>query len=222
MYYVRERLSILSAWVPVACEPMSPARSRGQRTHVSFESIRAKGTLSTEQTGNTAVNLANGLHQSKHTHWSEMIAILRIEGRISLQPSVALRDDDFFVWVRWQRLYLVIIRGYVKVRRWVTRTGKRGSPRTLSPGRAISLLTSSLPCSCGDLFTHAAWHGLSLASSTRMYGRRAHRISTRVLGEGRTSRIMKKKLPERNDVPAFISPFYHDGPATEECDVPRA
>ena len=131
--------------------------------------------------------------RANHTHWSEMIAILRIEGRISLQPSVALRDDDFFVWVRWQRLYLVIIRGYVEVRRWVTRTGKRGRPRTLSPGRAISLLTSSLPCSCGDLFTHAAWHGQSLASSTRMYGRRAHRISTRVLGEGRTSRIMKKK-----------------------------
>ena len=32
----------------------------------------------------------------------------------------------------------------------------------------------------------------------------------------------KKTLPERNDVPAFISPFCHDGPVTEECDVPQA
>ena len=34
--------------------------------------------------------------------------------------------------------------------------------------------------------------------------------------------MKKKKLPERNDVPAFISPFCHDGPVTEECDVPQA
>ena len=46
-----------------------------------------------------------------------MIAVLRVEGRISLQPSVTLRDDGFFVWVRWQRLYLVIVRVYVEVRR---------------------------------------------------------------------------------------------------------
>ena len=52
-----------------------------------------------------------------HTHWPEVIAVLRIEGCISLQPSVALRDDDFFIWVRWQRLHLVIIRVYVEVRR---------------------------------------------------------------------------------------------------------
>jgi len=48
-----------------------------------------------------------------HTHRSEMITVLRVEGRISLQPSVALRYDDFFVWVRWQRLYLVVVREYV-------------------------------------------------------------------------------------------------------------
>jgi hypothetical protein len=28
--------------------------------------------------------------------------------------------------------------------------------------------------------------------------------------------------PERDDVPALIPPFDDDGPATEECDVPRA
>lgn len=31
-----------------------------------------------------------------------------------------------------------------------------------------------------------------------------------------------KNAPERDDIPAFIPPFDHDGPPTEECDVPRA
>ena len=37
-----------------------------------------------------------------------MIAVLRVERRVTFQPSVAIRDDDFCVWVRWQRLYLVV------------------------------------------------------------------------------------------------------------------
>jgi len=38
---------------------------------------------------------------------SEVIAVLRVEGRVTLEPSVADGDDDFYVWVRWKRLYLV-------------------------------------------------------------------------------------------------------------------
>lgn len=44
------------------------------------------------------------------TYRSEVIAVLRVEGCVTLQPSVAIGDDDFRVWVWWQRLYLVSIR----------------------------------------------------------------------------------------------------------------
>jgi hypothetical protein len=40
-----------------------------------------------------------------------VIAVLRVEGRVTLQPSVAIRDDDFCVWVRRKRLYLVSVHG---------------------------------------------------------------------------------------------------------------
>jgi hypothetical protein len=78
------------------------------------------------------------------TYRSEVIAVLRIEGCVALQPSVALRDDDFCVWVWWQRLYLVNVRRSGVRDQWVD---------TLSPGRATSLLTRSLPNSCGDLYS---------------------------------------------------------------------
>jgi len=47
-----------------------------------------------------------GIDQGQRNR-SEVIAVLRVEGCVTLQPSVAVRDDDFRVWVRWQRLYLV-------------------------------------------------------------------------------------------------------------------
>jgi hypothetical protein len=50
-----------------------------------------------------------GVHNVRATYRSEVIAVLRVEGRVTLQPSVAVRDDDFCIWVRWQRLYLVSI-----------------------------------------------------------------------------------------------------------------
>ncbi len=56
-------------------------------------------------------------------------------------------------------------------------------------------------------------------------GRGAYQMPTRVLGEQQSSRtqfMTVKNAPERDDIPAFIAPFDHDGPPTEECDVPRA
>jgi hypothetical protein len=50
-----------------------------------------------------------GVHNVRATYRSEVIAVLRVEGRVTLQPSVPVRDDNFCVRVRWQRLYLVSI-----------------------------------------------------------------------------------------------------------------
>lgn len=41
------------------------------------------------------------LSRTNDTYRSKMITILRVEGRVTLQPSVAVRDDDFCVWIRW-------------------------------------------------------------------------------------------------------------------------
>jgi hypothetical protein len=38
-------------------------------------------------------------------------------------------------------------------------------------------------------------------------------------GRSSTNMTVEKNAPERNDIPAFIPPFDHDRPATEECDV---
>jgi len=43
-------------------------------------------------------------------NWSKVIAVLRVEGCVTLQPSVAIGDDDFCVWVWRQRLYYLVPR----------------------------------------------------------------------------------------------------------------
>lgn len=44
--------------------------------------------------------------KANDTYRSEVIAVLGVERRVTLQPSMTVRDDDFCVRVRWQRLYL--------------------------------------------------------------------------------------------------------------------
>ena len=48
--------------------------------------------------------------EENDTYRSKVIAVLRVEGCVALQPPMALWNDDFCVWVWWQRLYLVSVR----------------------------------------------------------------------------------------------------------------
>ncbi len=68
---------------------------------------------------------------------------------------MALGDDDLYVRVRRQRFHLVGRTTETRCQR-DKRGGRRMSEQqavllTLSPGRAMSRLTNSLPCSWGDL-----------------------------------------------------------------------
>lgn len=74
---------------------------------------------------------------------------------------------------------------------------------TLSPGRAISLLTRSLPHSCGDLCT--VGEGGAVVTVV---------ICVRV--------TYAENAPKRNNIPALVPPLDHDGPAIKDGDVPRA